>query len=64
MYRIIRKIIRQQDPSKSNEECVFYDVESLFNNVPVHLTIEYVINEIYVENKLSMFKHLLLKLTT
>ena len=45
-------------------------MESLFTNVPVHETIEYIINEIYVENKLPklcsklIFKRLLLKLTT
>ena len=45
-------------------------MESLFTNVSVHETIEYIINEIYVENKLPklcsklIFKRLLLKLTT
>ena len=63
------KIIREQDPLKSNEQYVSYDVESLFTNVSVHETIEYIINEIYVENKLPklcsklIFKRLLLKLT-
>ena len=63
------KITREQDPLKSNEQYVSYNVESLFTNVPVHETIEYVINEIYVENKLPklcskmIFKRLLLKLT-
>ena len=64
------KIIREQDPLKFNEQYVSYDVESLFTNVPVHETIETIINEIYVENKLPklcsklIFKRLLLKLTT
>ena len=64
------KMIREQDPLKSNEQYVSEDVESLFANVPVHKTIEYIINEIYVENKLPklgsklIFKRLLLKLTT
>ena len=45
-------------------------MESLFIIVPVHETIEYIINEIYVEIKLPklcsklIFKRLLLKLTT
>ena len=45
-------------------------MESLFTNVSVHETIEYIINEIYVENKLPklcsklIFKRLFLKLTT
>ena len=49
---------------------VSYDVESLFTDVPVQETIEYIINEIYAENKLPklcsnlIFKQLLLKLTT
>ena len=44
-------------------------MESLFTNVPVHETTEY-INDIYVENKLPklcsklIFKRLLLKITT
>ena len=48
----------------------FYDVESLLTNVPVHKTSEYIINEIYMENKLPklcsklIFKRLLLKSTT
>ena len=62
--------MREQDPLKSNEQYIFYDVESLLTNVPVHETIEYIINEIYVENKLPklysklILKRLLLKLTT
>ena len=46
------KIIREQDPLKYNEQYVSYDVESLFTNVPVQETTEYIINEIYKENKL------------
>ena len=64
------KIIGEQDPLESNKQYVSYDVESLFTNIPVHETIEYIINETYVENKLPklcsklIFKRLLLKLTT
>ena len=45
-------------------------MESLFTNSPVHETMEYIINEIYVVSKISklcsklIFKLLLLKLTT
>ena len=45
-------------------------MELLFTNVPVHETIEYIINEIYVEKKLPklcsklIFKRLSLKLAT
>ena len=46
------KIIREQDPLKSNEQYVCYDVESLFINVPVHEIIEYIITELCVESKL------------
>ena len=42
----IAKIIRKQDPLKSNEEYVSYDVKPLFANVPVPETIEYIINKI------------------
>ena len=47
-----------------------YDVESLFTNVPINETIEYILNKIYVHNKLPklcsrlIFKRVLLKLTT
>ena len=46
------------------------DIESLFANVPITETIEYILDEIYVHNKLPklcsrlIFKRLLLKLTT
>ena len=47
-----------------------YDVESLFTNIPVDETINYIINEIYQKKKLAhicsktIFKRLLYKLTT
>ena len=43
--------MRKQNPLKYNEQYVSYDVESLFTNVSVQETIEYIINEIYKENK-------------
>ena len=48
--------LKQQDPLLPDEEYVSYDVESLFTNVPVHETIDYILQEI--------MKRLLLKLTT
>ena len=36
----------------SNEEYVSYDVKSLFTNVPIQETIDYILDEIYVKNKL------------
>ena len=53
-----------------NEECVSYDVNSLFTNVPIQEKIDYILEEIYVKNKLPKifskltFKRLLLKLMT
>ena len=69
-HPIIARIIREQSPLKSNEQCVSYNIEPLFTNIPVHKTIEYIINKIQEENKLPklfsklIFKSLLLKLTT
>ena len=34
-----------------DEECVSYDVEALFTNVPLQETIDYIIDEIYVNKK-------------
>ena len=64
------KLLQQQDPLLPNEEYVPYDVQSLFTNVPIQETIDYILDEIYVKNKLTkicsklIFKSLLLKLTT
>lgn len=63
-------MIRDQPPLSQNEEYVSYDVESLFSNVPINETIDYIIDEIYTHKKLSqicsklIFKRLLHKLTT
>ena len=63
-------VLKQQDPLLPDEEYVSYDVESLFTNVPVHETIDYILQEIYVKEKLPkicsklIMKRLLLKLTT
>ena len=49
---------------------VLYDVKSLFTNVPIQETIDYILDEIYVKNKLLkacsklIFKRWLLKLRT
>ena len=64
------KLLQQQDPLLPNEEYVPYDAQSLFTNVPIQETIDYILDEIYVKNKLTkicsklIFKRLLLKLTT
>ena len=49
---------------------MLYDIESVFTYVPITETIDYILDEIYVHNRLSklysclIFKRLLLKLTT
>ena len=61
--------LKQQDPLLADEKYVSYDVESLFTNVSVHETIDYIlqvsVKEIFLKicSKLIM-KRLLLKLTT
>ena len=62
--------LKQQDPLLPDEKYVSYDVESLFTNVPVHKTIDYILQGVYVKEKLPkilsklIMKHLSLKLTT
>ena len=57
-------------PISDDEEDVSYDVESLFTNIPVRETIDYILDQIYNQHKLkpmckkSIFKKLLYKLTT
>ena len=57
-------------PLSEDEEDVSYDVESLFTNIPIKETIDFICNEIYNLKKLkpvckqSIFKKLLCKLTT
>ena len=61
------QLIGEQPPFEENEECISYDVESLFTNVLIHDTIKYILEEIYTHNKLPsicsklIFKILLLK---
>ena len=63
-------LIKDQPPLNDDEEYVSYAVDSLFTNIPVAETIEYIIHQIYIEKKIPpicsklIFKHLLLKLTT
>ena len=39
-------MLKSQPPLQHDEEYVSYDVESLFTNVPVGETIEYILDEI------------------
>ena len=41
-------------PLKDDEEYVFYDVESLFTNVPLKETIDYMLEQIYLHNQLPI----------
>ena len=64
------EMLKSQPPLAEGEEYVSYDVESLFTNVPVRDTIDFIIDEIYNQHKLKpiasrlVFKRLLLKLST
>ena len=63
-------LIKDQPPLNDEEEYVSYDVDSLFTNIPVAETIEYIIHQVYMEKKIPprcskfIFKRLLLILTT
>ena len=64
------KMLKVQPSLAEDEEYVSYDVASLFTNIPIHDTIDYIIKKIYVEKKLLnictklIFKRLLLTLVT
>ena len=45
--------LKQQDSLLPDKKYVSYDVESLFTNVPVRETIDYILQEIYVKEKLA-----------
>ena len=63
-------MIKSQPALNNNEEYVSYDVVSLFTNIPIQETVDFILDEIYVKKKLppfgerKWFKKLLLKLTT
>ena len=63
-------MLKEQPPLADNEEYVSYDVESLFTNIPIKETIDYILTEIYDKHTIPpicsklIFKRLLLKLTT
>ena len=63
-------MIKELPPLKENEEDVSYDIESLFTNIPINDTIDYILDQIYVQHKLKpiciklIFKRLLIKLST
>ena len=46
------KFLKDLPPLKDDEEYVSYDVESLFTNIRLKETIGYILEQIYVHNKL------------
>ena len=62
-------VIKELPPLKEDEEDVSYDIESLFTNIPINDTIDYILDQIYVQHKLKpicnklIFKRLLIKLS-
>ena len=63
-------MIKELPPLQEDEEDVSYDIESLFRNIPINNTIDYILDQIYVQHKLKAkcskltFKCLLIKLST
>ena len=57
-------------PLQDDEEDVSYDVKSLFTNIPIQETINYITEQIYVHKKFTLifpkliFRRLLIKLAT
>ena len=64
------KLIKELPSLKEDEGDVSYDIESLFTNIPINGTIDYIPDQIYVQDKLKpicrnlMLKRLLIKLST
>ena len=64
------KLIKELPPLKEDEEDVSYDIESLFTNIPINGTIDYILDQIYVQHKLKpicsklIFKRWLIKFPT
>ena len=54
----------------SNKEYISYDVDNIFTNIPLKETVDYILEEIYVNKKIKtscsklVFKRFLYKLTT
>ena len=50
------QLLKDLPPLKDDEEYVSYDVESLFTNIPLKETINYILEQIYVHNKLPIIR--------
>ena len=48
------QLLKDFPPLKDDEEYVSYDVESLFTNIPLKETIDYILEQIYVHNKVPI----------
>ena len=63
------EMLRDLPPLKNDEEYVSYDVYSLFTNIPLEETIDYILEEVFVNRKMQpicsklIFNRLLNKLT-
>ena len=61
-------ILIVERPLETDKDCLYYDAESFFTNIPVRETINYILAEIYGRQKLKpicskqIFKRLSLKL--
>ena len=64
------EMLQDLPPLKNDKEYISYDVDSLFTNIPLKETINYILEEIYVNRKMKsicsklLFRRLLCKLTT
>ena len=67
--RFFTKLIKEMPTLKEDEEHVSHDIESLFSNIPIKDSNDYILDQIYVQHKLKsifiklIFKHLLIKLS-
>ena len=63
-------MIKELPPLKEDEEDISYDIESLFTNIPINATIDYILDQVYDQRKLKsicsklILKWLLIKLPT
>ena len=48
------QLLKDLSPLKNDEEYVSYDVESLFTNIPLKETIDCILEQIYVHNKVPI----------
>ena len=68
--QVFSKHIKDLPPLQEDEEDVSYDVESMFTNILINETIEYILDQIYSKKRLKLicskliFKRLLTKLAT